>query len=55
MDSTCLLYRATPECLQYSEALHGDYAASYRRAVQLLIKNDYETIMNRITKENNQL
>lgn len=24
-------------------------------AVQLLIKNDYETIMNRITKENNQL
>lgn len=40
---------------QYSEALHGDYAASYRQAVQLLIKNDYETIMNRITKENNQL
>ena len=55
MDSTCLLYRATPECFQYSEALHGDYAASYRQAVQLLIKNDYETIMNRITKENNQL
>ena len=54
MDSTCLLYRATPECFQYSEALHGDYAASYRQAVQLLIKNDYETIMNRITKENNQ-
>ena len=44
-----------PECFQYSEALHGDYAASYRQAVQLLIKNDYETIMNRITKENNQL
>ena len=40
MDSTCLLYRATPECFQYSEALHGDYAASYRQAVQLLIKND---------------
>lgn len=55
VDSTCLLYRATPECFQYSEALHGDYAASYRQAVQLLIKNDYETIMNRITKENNQL
>ena len=55
VDSTCLFYRATPECLQYSEALHGDYATSYRRAVQLLIKNDYETIMNRITKENNQL
>lgn len=54
VDSTCLLYRATPECFQYSEALHGDYAASYRQAVQLLIKNDYETIMNRITKENNQ-
>ena len=35
--------------------MHGDYAASYRQAVQLLIKNDYETIMNRITKENNQL
>ncbi|WP_368040468.1 ABC-three component system middle component 2 [Bifidobacterium longum] len=40
VDSTCLFYRATPECLQYSEALHGDYATSYRRAVQLLIKNE---------------
>lgn len=49
------VYRHKGVLLLVGESKKTSPPRSYRQAVQLLIKNDYETIMNRITKENNQL